>query len=198
MFTGGSVSTNGYLLEGPEGLLVVDAPRGIVEAVKETGLKPQALLLTHQHFDHVEDAAALARLGATIYAWSPWSSELILDEAARRWGLPVTIEPFTVDSPLSGQDGLTVAGLELDLRHVPGHSPDSVVFHLPEEEFALAGDTLFAGSIGRTDLPGGRHRDLLEAIRTQLFTLAPTTRILPGHGPETTIAQEVAANPYLQ
>jgi hydroxyacylglutathione hydrolase len=91
-----------------------------------------------------------------------------------------------------------VGGLDLDLRHVPGHSPDSLVFHLPEEEFAFAGDTLFAGSIGRTDLPGGRHPQLLEAIREQLFTLAPMTRILPGHGPETTISKEVAGNPYLQ
>jgi hydroxyacylglutathione hydrolase len=102
-FTGGSVSTNGYLLEAPEGLLVFDAPEGIADEIRKTGLKPLALLLTHQHFDHVEDAAELARMGATIHAFSPWNSELVLDEAAKRWGLPITVEPFSVDSRLVGQ-----------------------------------------------------------------------------------------------
>lgn len=205
IYTGGPVSTNGYLLETPDGLLVIDAPEGIAEEVRATGLAPVAVLLTHLHFDHVGDVAELTRMGARIYAYAPWSEELILTEAARRWGLSTAEEPFTVDELLKGQllEGtgagpLQVAGVELELRHVPGHSPDSLVYVLPALGLAFGGDTLFAGSIGRTDLPGGGHRQLLDAIREQLLTLPPTTRILPGHGPETSIAQEVASNPHLR
>jgi glyoxylase-like metal-dependent hydrolase (beta-lactamase superfamily II) len=91
-----------------------------------------------------------------------------------------------------------VGGLDFDLRHVPGHSPDSIVFCLLEQNQAFAGDTLFASSIGRTDLPGGGHQQLLDAIREQMLSLPPETRVLPGHGPATTIGQEIASNPYLQ
>ncbi|MDE0825660.1 MAG: MBL fold metallo-hydrolase [Akkermansiaceae bacterium] len=197
-YTGGSVSTNGYLLETPEGLIVVDAPEGMAEQVRATGLTPLALLLTHHHFDHVEDAAELAQMGASIHAFAPMSPDLTLAEEAARWGLPITIEPYTVDRILEGEQTLDLAGQTFDLLHVPGHSPDSLVFHLAKQAIAFAGDTLFAQSIGRTDLPGGRNRQLLNAIRSQLFPLPAATRVLPGHGPETTIQQEVASNPYLQ
>lgn len=197
-YTGGSVSTNGYLLETPDGLLVIDAPEGIAEQVRATGAKPLALLLTHHHFDHVEDAAELARMGASIHAFAPMSPDLTLADAAARWGLPITIEPYTVDRVLEGEQTLDLAGQSFKLLHVPGHSPDSLVFHLPDQALAFGGDTLFAQSIGRTDLPEGNHRQLLDAIRTQLFALPADTRILPGHGPETTIGRELASNPYLQ
>lgn len=198
IFTGGSVSTNGYLLESDQGLLIIDAPEGIAEVVRASGLPPLALLLTHQHFDHVEDAAELARMGAAIHAFAQWHPDLILDVAARRWGLPIKVEPYTVDHLLEGRNALSLGGFHFSLLPVPGHSPDSLVFHLPEHALAFGGDTLFAGSIGRTDLPGGRHGQLLEGIREKLFTLPPETRILPGHGPATSIGQELTSNPYLQ
>ena len=197
-YTGGPVATNGYLLDAPGGLLIIDAPEGIIADVLATGKPPLALLLTHQHFDHVQDAAELARMGATIYSHAPFSTDLTLEEGAKRWGMDLTIEPFTVDEVLDGQSSLSVGGLDFDLRHVPGHSPDSIVFSLLEHDLAFAGDTLFADSIGRTDLPGGGHRQLLDAIREQMFSLPPETRVLPGHGPATTIGQEIASNPYLQ
>jgi hydroxyacylglutathione hydrolase len=137
-------------------------------------------------------------MGASIHAFAPMSPDLTLAEEAARWGLPITIEPYTVDRVLEGEQTLDLAGQTFELLHVPGHSPDSLVFHLAKQALAFAGDTLFAQSIGRTDLPGGRNRQLLNAIRSQLFPLPAATRVLPGHGPETTIQQEVASNPYLQ
>ena len=195
-FTGGSVETNGFLLETAGGVLVIDAPEGIAEALRERGLTPSALLLTHQHFDHVEDAREIARMGAPIYAYAAYSHDLILDEEAQRWGLPITVEPFEVDHLLKDRDTLEVAGLCFELLHVPGHSPDSLVFRLPDAETAITGDTVFAGSIGRPDLPGGDYSLLIKGIREKLLTLPEETRLLPGHGPETTPAQENATNPY--
>lgn len=188
------MQTNGYIVEAPEGILVVDAPDGIADQLRDRGLKPSAVLLTHQHFDHVEGATELTRMGAPIYAWNDYSHDLILDQAAARWGLPIVVEPFAVDHTLEGTNRLQIAGLDFQLLHVPGHSPDSVVFALPE--IAFTGDTIFAGSIGRPDLPGGDYELLLSGIREKLLTLPDTTRFLPGHGPETTPGTESASNPY--
>lgn len=188
------MQTNGYIVEGPDGVLVIDAPDGIADKLRDSGQKPAAVLLTHQHFDHVEGATELARMGAPIYAWSSYSHDLILDQAAARWGLPIVVEPFTVDHTLEGSDRLPIAGLDFQLLHVPGHSPDSVVFALPD--LAFTGDTIFAGSIGRPDLPGGDYELLTRGIREKLLTFPATTRFLPGHGPETTAGSESATNPY--
>ena len=195
-FTGGSVETNGFLLETADGVLVIDAPEGIAATLRERGLTPSALLLTHQHFDHVEDAREIARMGAPIYAYAAYSHDLILDEEAQRWGLPITVEPFEVDHLLKDQEMLEVAGPRFDLLHVPGHSPDSLVFSLQGAGTAFTGDTIFAGSIGRPDLPGGDYSLLLKGIREKLLILPGGTRLLPGHGPETTPARESATNPY--
>ena len=196
-YTGGVVETNGYVLESDGQVLVIDAPGGMTEFLEGRSLVPTALLLTHQHFDHVEDAARIARTGAPIYALEPYSHDLILDEAARNWGLPITIEPFEVGHLLTGKERLEVGGVEFDLFHVPGHSPDSLAFYEASGGSLLAGDTLFAGSIGRTDLPGGDHDLLLRGIREKLFGLPPETKVLSGHGPSTTIGLERAQNPFL-
>ena len=195
-FTGGSVETNGYILETADAVLVIDAPEGMANHLRDRGLVPTTILLTHQHFDHVEGARELSRMGAPIYAFSPYSHELILDEEAQRWGLPITVEPFEIDHLLEGRSQLEIAGLAIDLLHVPGHSPDSLVFSLPEAKIAFSGDTLFAGSIGRPDLPGGDYALLLKGIREKLLNLPDDFRLLPGHGPETTPGQEAATNPY--
>lgn len=190
------METNGYVLETEDAVLVIDAPEGIADSLRDRGLKPTAILLTHQHFDHVEHARELARMGAPLYAFSQYSHALILDEEAQRWGLPITVEPFEVDHLLEGQSELEIAGLQFALLHVPGHSPDGLVFSLPAAGTAFTGDTVFAGSIGRPDLPGGDYQLLLSGIREKLLTLPPETRLLPGHGPETTPGREAATNPY--
>ena len=197
-FTGGFVQTNGYLIETPEGgHLLVDAPQGIAEWLAARGIRPLALLLTHQHYDHVEDAAAVADMGAKVYAWAAYSSELTLEERVRSWGMPIVVEPYTVEEILEGRETLEIGGLQIGLAHVPGHSPDSVTFHLAERGELYGGDTLFAGSVGRADLPGGDMGLLVDGIRGKLFTLPPDTVVYPGHGPETTIGAERAGNPYV-
>ena len=102
------------------------------------------------------------------------------------------------DRLLADGERLEVAGLLIEARHVPCHSPGQMVFHVPAEGVCFCGDTVFAGAIGRSDLPGGNGEALLEAIRRQILTLPLTTRLYPGHGPPTTVGREAASNPYLR
>jgi glyoxylase-like metal-dependent hydrolase (beta-lactamase superfamily II) len=197
-FTGGVTQTNGYLIESTLGNILIDAPEGIRDWLEENNKSTDHLLLTHQHYDHVVDAAALQHGGARLHAFAPYSQELTLEAAARAWGMPITVEPYTIDSLLDVNEPLVLAGLEFRLAHIPGHSTDSLVFHLASENLVFSGDTIFAGSIGRTDLPGGSTRQLLDGIARHLLGMPPGTHVLPGHGPATTIGHEAASNPFLQ
>lgn len=197
-FTGGAVQTNGYILEfNDKTSLVVDAPAGIADFLKGHELKATYLLLTHQHFDHVEDASALAESGAEIYGHSEFDRTLIRDQQAREaWGIPVNVPDFTVNHLLEGKTSLTLGDLTFEVSHVPGHSPDSISFYLKDELFLFSGDALFAGSIGRTDLPGGSHEQLLDSIRENLYILPDDVAVFPGHGPDTQIRKEKQSNPF--
>lgn len=196
-FTGGFVQTNGYLFQTPDGSwIAVDAPAGMAGWLARRGIVPAALLLTHQHYDHVEDAAALSAMGSKVHAWLSYSTALTLEEMMRSYGMPVTVPPFAVDVLLEGREVLEIGGCRLELAHVPGHAVDSVTFHLAESGELFSGDTLFQGSIGRADLPGGDPELLIDGIREKLFALPESTRVYPGHGPATTIGAERAGNPY--
>lgn len=198
-FTGGFLLTNAYLVDLPEGgHLLVDAPGDADTWLDEQGITPKALLLTHQHFDHVMSAAAIAARGVPVYAWAPFSTELTCEETVRQWGMPFRVEPFTVDHLLEGEDRLEIGGLRLDLLHVPGHSPDSVVFHDAAAGDLYGGDTLFAGSTGRGDLPGGDLDLLCRGIVEKLYTLPPSTRVFPGHGDATDIGTERTSNQVIR
>ena len=196
-YTGGFVQTNGYLVETPDGNLLIDAPEGIAAWITERGVRVDDVLLTHQHYDHVTDAAALKALGARLHALEDYSTDHTLESVARGWGLPISVTPYQIDRRFVMTEPLHIAGLEIALAHVPGHSPDSVTFRLVKHGVVFPGDTLFAGSIGRTDLPGGSTTRLLDGIARHLMTLPPETRVLPGHGPDTTIGAEANGNPYL-
>lgn len=196
-FTGGMVQTNAYLLETDQGNLLIDAPEGIATWLESKGLNVETLLLTHQHYDHVTDAAAIQKQGAKIHAFSAYSRALTLEDAARAWGMPIAIKPFEVDSLIDVNAPLTICGIEIHCSHVPGHSADSVTFHIPKAHVVFAGDTLFAGSVGRTDLPGGSTTQLIDGIRRHLLTLPPQTTVFSGHGPQTSIGDELADNPFL-
>ena len=196
-YTGGFVQTNGYLVETPDGNLLIDAPEGIADWVSRRGVRVDDVLLTHQHYDHVADAAALKALGARLHALEDYSAELTLETMGRSWGMPISVTPYQIDRRFVMSSPLRIAGLNITLAHIPGHSPDSVTFHLPDHGVVFSGDTLFASSIGRTDLPGGSTAQLLDGIARHLMTLPPETRVLPGHGPATTVGGEVDGNPYL-
>ena len=196
-YTGGFAETNGYLIETPDGNLVIDAPEGIAEWLAGKGVRVDDVLLTHQHYDHVLDAAALQDGGARLHAFAAYSTDLTLENLARSWGLPVALAPYRIDAVLDVSQPLRLAGLEFALAHIPGHAADAVTFYLAAEGILFSGDTLFAGSIGRTDLPGGSTQMLLDGIARYLLPLPPTTKVLSGHGPATTIAREAAGNPFL-
>jgi len=197
LYTGGMVQTNGYLVETADGNLLIDAPEGIADWITQRGVRVDDVLLTHQHYDHVMDAAALKALGARLHAFEDYSTDLTLESAARGWGMPISVPPYQIDRRFVMTEPLHIAGLEIFLAHIPGHSLDSVTFHLVDHGVVFSGDTLFAGSIGRTDLPGGSTTQLLDGISRHLMTLPGETRILPGHGPGTTLGDEALNNPYL-
>lgn len=189
LYTGGMVATNGYLLQDGGTTILIDAPEGVFDWLLEKDISPDHLLLTHQHFDHVDDAH---RFDCPIHAFSPYSRELTLADLTRSWGMPLEVKAYEISAVLEGQESLTLGNFQFDLLHVPGHSPDSLVFSLPQSNLAFVGDTLFHRGFGRTDLPGGDEAQLFQGIREKLLTLPAETRICPGHGPETTPADEAS------
>ncbi len=197
VYTGGFVQTNAYLVETEDGNLLIDAPAGVAKWLAARGVAVGDVLLTHQHYDHVEDAAAIRETGARIHAHAAYSKDLTLETAASGWGLPISVTPYQVDAVLDMAAPLSLAGRGIRLAHVPGHSTDSVIYHFPADGVVFSGDTIFAGSIGRTDLPLGDTRTLLDGIDRHLLTLPPETRVFPGHGPDTTIGGEAESNPFL-
>ena len=197
LYTGGMVQTNGYLIETPGGNFVIDAPESISDWILAKGVRVDELLLTHQHYDHVSDAAKLQALGAKVRAFADYSTELTLESVARNWGMPIVVHKYGVDECIDMKAPIISCGQSIEVAHVPGHSVDSITFYLQDEGVVIAGDTLFASSIGRTDLPGGSTETLIAGIHKHLLTLPAETRVLSGHGPETTIGQEAGNNPFL-
>ena len=212
-FPTGALQANCYLLAAGEGEPCVivdpgqDAVEPIAEAVRKHRLSPVAVLLTHGHFDHVFSVAPVCD-GNDIPAWiHPDDRAMLADplrglgaESAAFFGGALQMrEPKEVRSLDDGAE-LDLAGLTLTVDHTPGHTEGSVVFRHATDDggrLMLAGDVLFAGSIGRTDLPGGNTAKMMESLRTKVLPLDDATVVLPGHGPATTIGRERAGNPFL-
>ncbi|MEV4804617.1 MBL fold metallo-hydrolase [Nonomuraea sp. NPDC049421] len=209
-FPAGAFQTNCYVVApaaGEECVIVdpgQDAVEGVDELLREHRLKPVAVLLTHGHLDHVWSVAPVC--GARdVPAWIHPDDRHLLSDPAAGWsdtsaslfgGLTLS-EPDDVRE-LSDGAVLPLAGLELVVDHTPGHTRGSVSFRLPGDEIMFSGDLLFAGSIGRTDLPGGDYATILSSLATKCLPLPDDTVVLPGHGPQTTIGRERATNPYLK
>jgi hydroxyacylglutathione hydrolase len=217
-FPAEAFDTNCYVVAaGPgEQCLIVDPGVGVLdrldEVIAEHRLFPAAVLLTHGHFDHTFSVAPVCGArGITAYV-HPADLEMLANPAM---GLGVGVNElfggrFTYTEPddvaeLTDGATLTLAGLEITVDHAPGHTGGSVLFRLPgvqsewdADQLCLSGDVLFAGSIGRTDLPGGNTETMLTSLRDKILPLADDTVVLPGHGPATTIGRERASNPYLR
>lgn len=198
VYTGGFAQTNGYLVETADGNFLIDAPEGVAEWIAKRGVRVHDVLLTHQHYDHVLDAAAMKSTGARLHSLEDYSTKLTLEEPAKKWGMPISVVPYSIDRKFTFRQPLQLGGFEILLAHVPGHSVDSVTFYFPSEGVLFSGDTLFAGSVGRTDLPNGSGEQLISGIRNHLLTLPPDTKVFPGHGPSSTIATEARTNPFLR
>ncbi len=203
-FLGGPFGQNGYLAvcEETNEAVVVDpgggAP-GMVEHLRRAAIEPAAILLTHAHLDHIEGIADVRAAFPTVPIYLHPADRPLYDAVPRQaaaFGLP----PFEVppcDHALAAGQRFAFGPCSFEVRHTPGHSPGHVILYAADTGLALVGDVVFAGSIGRTDLPGGDFRTLIESIRREVLTLPPDTRLLSGHGPETTVAWEARHNPFL-
>lgn len=168
-------------------------------AVAAAGVTLKQILLTHAHIDHAGGVAELAAAEhLPIVGPHPGDQFWIdgLGQQARHFGFRPS-QPFTPDRWLDQGDHIQVGKLALEVRHCPGHTPGHVVFFVPAEKLAIVGDVLFAGSIGRTDFPGGNFETLVASIREQLFTLGDDVEFIPGHGPMSTIGEERRSNPFV-
>jgi glyoxylase-like metal-dependent hydrolase (beta-lactamase superfamily II) len=195
-FTGGALDTNAFLLDAPAGKILIDAPQGADAHFANAAI--HTLLLTHGHFDHTADAEAIrARHGCAVHC-HPDTLPMITDrDFFRTWGFGLEVEPVAHPQTITATAAASFAGLTFRVLEVPGHCPGSLC--LVEDSGELfGGDVLFQGGVGRADLPGGDPELLLSGIRAKILTLPDATRVLPGHGPQTTVGTERATNPWLQ
>lgn len=165
----------------------------------ERGVQVTQIWLTHAHLDHMLGSSALVEKTKVLPCMHALEQPL-LDQAVAfgaMWNVPV--QPYTGPCQhIHEQTQLSFGGARVEVRFVPGHSPGSLAYYWPEQGWVVSGDTLFQGSIGRTDLPGGNHDQLLQSIRSALFTLSAETIVYPGHGAPTTVGKEKGANPFFQ
>jgi hydroxyacylglutathione hydrolase len=212
-FPAGSWATNCYVIASDPGepCIIIDPGQesidGVHEIIREHRLAPAAVLLTHGHIDHVWSVAPLSAvfdIPALIHVddryrlADPAGSSIV---AAREQLMAMTKNSLELTEPsdvrlLEDEQVLDLAGMTFAVRHAPGHTEGSVVFEVADIMFS--GDVLFAGSIGRTDLPGGSHEQMIESLRRVILPADDELTVLPGHGPQTTIGSEKASNPYLR
>lgn len=208
----GPIQTNAYLLTAPERgeAVLIDAPDGIWAEIEpilaEAKCRLTELWLTHGHWDHMQGGAEIVRItGAKVRAHK--ADQLLIEtpEVMKRFmGEDLGLQPVKVDIWVVQGDKFAALGVEVEVRHVPGHCPGNVLFYFAGNKdkkaagAAFVGDALFAGSVGRTDLPGGSMEQLAHVIREQIYTLPDDTLVFPGHGPRTTVGVEKRTNPYVQ
>lgn len=200
----GMLQTNCYLLcdEQTRQAVVID-PGGdaarIIKRLQQLNVTLAAILNTHGHFDHVLDAWALMEAMGGLIFLHPKDEPLLMDHTVGL-GAAFTASARSpqgkVDEWLEEGEELSFGNLRLKVLETPGHTPGHVAFHLPEAGVLFVGDTLFAGSIGRTDFPGGSYPRLIQSVKDKIFPMDDATRVLPGHGPETTVGREKRTNPF--
>ncbi len=199
------IEVNTYIVTGNNsGCIVIDCgcyghaeEKKLDDMIKEKDLKPEMLLNTHCHLDHVfGNSFMLERYGLKpLFHEGERHNNENSPELARMFGLMMEAPPgagrFLADGEM-----ITSSGVTFEVIAVPGHSQGGVAFYSKDDGIVFTGDSLFAGSIGRSDLPGGDHEQLMDAIRSRLFTLPPATIVYPGHGPATSIREEMQNNPF--
>ena len=203
-FSGGSFGQNGYLAicESNGAAVVVDpgaAASGMVRHLQSAGTAPAAILLTHAHLDHIEGVAEIRAAFPTVPIHLHPADRPLYDNASQQgaaFGYPMPVLPAP-DRELAPGQRIAFGACAFEVRHTPGHSPGHVILYAPDAGLALVGDVVFAGSIGRSDLPGGDFQTLIASIRREVLSLPPATKLYSGHGPETTVDVEARHNPFL-
>jgi hydroxyacylglutathione hydrolase len=203
-FNVGQVAENCFFAArdgGTQAIVVDPGDEGdrLIAALDELGLGVEAILLTHTHFDHVGAVAPLARhTGAPVYC--PELEKHVLADIMSYvpWPGFGPFESYDADVLVAGGERLELAGLEIDVRFTPGHSPGHVTYAIPSEQAVFSGDVLFQGSIGRTDLPGGDTATLMRTLAELVDALPDETVVYPGHMGVTTIGRERETNPFLR
>ena len=195
-FTGGLFDTNCFFL--PEHGLLIDAPQNAATWLADRRAHVEVLLLTHGHIDHVWDAARIQREHGCRVAYHVETEPMITErDFFVKFGFGWEIEPVQPDWRLTETDSETIAGVEFQILLVPGHCPGSLCFFERKEGVLFGGDVLFAGGVGRWDLPGGDGELLFRGIREKVYPLGDDVTVLPGHGPATKIGTERKTNPFV-
>lgn len=198
----GPVQTNCYFAinEETKEVLIIDpgaSAKQLAERVRAEGLQPAAVLLTHGHFDHAEGAQELAgEFDLCVYVHEDDRGTLESPRLNASWMMGVG-EIFHADVFLKDGQELDLAGFHIRVLHTPGHTPGGCCYYFPYEDTVFSGDTLFCGSVGRTDFERGDMSALIRSIREKLLVLPENTAVYSGHGDATTIADERVNNPYL-
>ena len=196
IYTGGLFDTNSFFLV--DSGILIDAPQGVAEWLEEKGWKVSTLLLTHGHIDHVWDAARVQREHGCRLGYHVDGEPMITErDFFRRFGYAWDIEPSKPGFHIEETEALVLNGVDFRVLLVPGHCPGSLCFLEKKERILFGGDVLFAGGVGRWDLPGGDGELLFSGIKAKLFPLGDDFTVLPGHGPATKIGIERRTNPYV-
>ncbi len=201
----GLIQTNAFLLTDADlgEAILIDAPGEIWPKIKpqldEFSLRLTDLWITHGHWDHTQGGAEIVReTGATVTAHQADKILIETPEVMEGFmGERLGLEGIKVDQWIEEGDALQGFGTSVEVRHVPGHCPGNILFYFAASAQAFVGDAIFAGSIGRTDLPGGSFEELESAIRSRIYTLPDDVILLPGHGPATSVGKEKTTNPYV-
>lgn len=206
IFPAGYIQTNAFLLSNldTKESVLIDAPHFVWDdldpVLSENGCTLKALFLTHGHYDHIGDAARIQKMGVPVYGHKDDKIFYETPEVMRSYSYPpdMTLEPVMIDHWVDQGDVVPMLREPVEIRHVPGHCPGNILFYFKNLKAAFVGDALFAGSIGRTDLPRGDFPTLEKSIKDEIYTLDHDTVVYPGHGPQTTVGQERATNPFVQ
>ncbi len=200
----GPVLTNGYIVydEQTKEAAIIDVPPEGTELylkkINELNLKPEAIILTHSHWDHSAEAPELKRrTGAPIYMHKADEYRIISPAQHSIFELPFELEPFKADNYLQDGQQLNLCSSQCEILHTPGHTEGGICIYFPNEKILFTGDTLFNMGVGRVDLPGGDWNTLYKSITEKLMVLPDDTNIYPGHGEPSTIGFEKGQNPFL-
>ncbi|MDQ6599643.1 MBL fold metallo-hydrolase [Bacillus salipaludis] len=200
----GVLQTNCYIVENPDQTCLIFDPgsegKKLINWLTKRELRPVAIFLTHAHFDHigaVDEVRDFFKIPVYVHEEEEeWLSDPKLN-GSKFFMMKESVNARPAEFVLKKEEDINIAGFEFKLFETPGHSPGSVSYYFEHDGFVVSGDALFKGSIGRTDLPKGNQAQLLKSIHEKLLFLPEETVVLPGHGPETTIIEEMDSNPFL-